>query len=77
MKLVGIVYAVFQHQINSEMICVDIPTSKKIIPTNLMLNNMGCVIKASRINDAIELLRKCLNDSLKDKNEQVVDAIED
>lgn len=77
LKLVGIVHAVFQHQINGEMVCVDIPTSKKIIPTNLMPNNIGCVIKASRINDFIEPLKKRLNDSLKNKNDQVVDAIED
>lgn len=42
-----------------------------------MPNNMRCVIKESRINDAIELLRRRLNGSLKDKNEQVVDASED
>lgn len=56
--LVGIVYAVAQHLVNGDIGFVQVPSlTKPIVQTNIP-NNLGCVIKASRLFDFEAVIQK-------------------
>jgi Trypsin-like peptidase domain len=48
-KLLGVVYAVFQHAINGEIRIIPAPTQSQPIAVSRMPNNLGICIEASRI----------------------------
>jgi hypothetical protein len=49
--LVGITYAVYQYSASGEIIIEDIPTMNKPITRSLIPNNLGLVIKSTRLKD--------------------------
>lgn len=49
MYLLGTLYAGPQHNVIGEIVVVDIPTSNKPIPISRIPNNLGIVLKSSRI----------------------------
>lgn len=56
--LLGILYAGPQHFVSGEIKTVDIPMGQKNVALSSIPNNLGCVIKAERVKELGEALKK-------------------
>ena len=63
-KLLGIVYAVAQHQVSGNLRFIDVPVTKTPISITQIPNNLGVVIKAKELFAFESILREVLNKSL-------------
>ena len=59
-KLLGILYAGPQHTAEGEVRIVTVPTQQKVVSISTVPNNLGLIIKASRLREIDELLRALL-----------------
>ncbi len=58
--LVGIVYATYQHLIDGQIKIIPVPTAAQIVPSVLVPNNLGLVIRAERILELKERIRRSI-----------------
>jgi hypothetical protein len=56
-KLLGILYAGPQHTATGEVRIVNIPTQQRAIAISTIPNNLGLVIKSSRLRDIDSIIR--------------------
>jgi len=56
--LIGIVYATYQHLVDGRIKIVPVPTTAQLVPSVSVPNNLGLVIRAERILELKEALRK-------------------
>jgi hypothetical protein len=59
-RLAGILYGSYTHQQQGVMKSIPIPTNKKKVPVIYIPNNIGIVIKSSKLNESIPLIDKKL-----------------
>ena len=56
LKLIGVLHAGFQHVASGDIAVVDIPTVAKPVAVSAIPNNLGIVIKATRLLEMAILL---------------------
>ncbi len=59
--LIGITFAVYQHTTTGDVVIEEIPTAKKPIALSNIPNNLGLVIRSTRLAEFEPILREILN----------------
>lgn len=62
-KLLGVLYAVHLHETEGDIQFVPVPTTEKAVVISRMPNNLGLVIRATRLDDFLPLITKEMTSS--------------
>ena len=65
--LIGILFGVYQHKATGDIVVEDIPTTQKSTAVSQIPNNLGLVVKSSRILDFEPILREIIQKEIDDK----------